>query len=316
MKNIKCFIFSALFIIALPVCALPWGHVKSIDDSAKYDTQQFLLGKIIREETITYCIDGNVTAYGFDNLNNFVENFKSKGNVFDYWFLYTWKQIQNAGREKDFADLKKLLTTPVKIKLQQCAASAEVTKEFGGLLDNGSGRKCYQYSKNMENIRFIFSDGSENYQKPEGCQKAFAVFRQATRQIPPAVITFMPKSQFNALYHKMILHEIGHSFGLEDQYANLKNASDIYKTKPYSPSIMTSVLGSFSCDDADGLINLIDRLNGYKRGGKEGWKGLCKDRVRIYADAQTIKDKTAPLIDFKQIKEAAQKMRKDLNLPI
>ncbi len=315
MKDIKRFFFCILFIIVMPVCAMSWGHEKYTDDLTKYETQKFLLGKIIRGETINYCIDGNITAYGFDNLNNFVANFQNKGSVFDYWFLYTWQQVQKAGREKEFADLKSLLTTPVKIQLQPCAASSAVTKEFGGLLDSGSGREGYTYAENTENIRFLFSDGSENYQKPEGCQEAYAVFRHSTSQIPPSVITFMPKDKFYALYHKMILHEIGHSFGLEDQYNKLENASKIYRTKPYSPSIMRSILGSFSCDDADGLINLIDRLNGYKRGGKEGWQGLCKDRIRIYVASKPVEDKDAPVIDFKKIKETAQNLLKKMNLP-
>jgi hypothetical protein len=105
------------------------------------------------------------------------------------------------------------------------------------------------------------------------------------------------------------LHELGHTFGLSDQYERAyntdKNYSSEYDKKDarglwfsalgvYIPPITDSVMAadvirnSISCDDADGLIALIDRFKKIKRGGDGGWLGMCRDRLYVYKDDEII----------------------------
>jgi hypothetical protein len=45
---------------------------------------------------------------------------------------------------------------------------------------------------------------------------------------------------------------------------------------------MNGELTKLTCDDADGLINLIDRVLALERGGEKGWKSLCGFSLESY----------------------------------
>ncbi len=97
-------------------------------------------------------------------------------------------------------------------------------------------------------------------------------------------------------FYRIITHEAGHMFGLGDQYwEGMEQNSPIYQSDPNTTqgSIMRSLdeLQQFSCDDADGLINLLD-LRIYQRDGsfpkraRTGWKSLCPNTTQVYKKSQ------------------------------
>ncbi len=98
-------------------------------------------------------------------------------------------------------------------------------------------------------------------------------------------------------FYSIVLHEIGHYWGLGDQYiAGLYANSPVYSSErnKQDGSIMRAhrdQLAQFSCDDADGLINLLD-LRAYQRDGhfpdraRNGWKSLCPNSTQIYKEGQ------------------------------
>ena len=104
-----------------------------------------------------------------------------------------------------------------------------------------------------------------------------------------------------ARFSGTLLHEIGHYFGLGDQYENRRHLSS---SETYSSDVnlqegavmnnSQETNGHITCDDADGFINLLDfRLaqlndNQFSARANEGWKSLCPSSKNIYQNAKTI----------------------------
>lgn len=84
------------------------------------------------------------------------------------------------------------------------------------------------------------------------------------------------------------MHEIGHSLGLDEQYkSGLEgNASRRYSSAIAGKGVMNKSK-SISCDDADGIVNLIDIALGNARGGDKGWKSLCPKSPEYYVRGQS-----------------------------
>ena len=72
-----------------------------------------------------------------------------------------------------------------------------------------------------------------------------------------------------------ILHELGHVFGLADQYDGSKyKGSVIYNSLVERPSIMQSS-DELTCDDVDGFITSVDRIRNKKR----TFTSFCNDGI-------------------------------------
>lgn len=100
------------------------------------------------------------------------------------------------------------------------------------------------------------------------------------------------RADYRNLLQEVLTHEIGHFFGLSDQYyATHFNTSAPYSNNGLHNSIMRHN-DYLTCDDADGFINLITlRLS--QRGrptrlAQRSWKSLCKDSRDTYQNSQTL----------------------------
>ncbi len=84
---------------------------------------------------------------------------------------------------------------------------------------------------------------------------------------------------------RTVLHELGHAFGLADQYKQgLWNArGDLSESSIKENSLMALGADSITCDEADGAIYLLDCvLNaGKSRSRWQGWQSLCARNVEI-----------------------------------
>jgi hypothetical protein len=120
------------------------------------------------------------------------------------------------------------------------------------------------------------------------CKTCLACSLSGTSTQPPEIVLGRDWNE------GILQHEIGHTFGLTDVYgtAYQQNSAKYYhSTANAESSIMQgSRLGHLTCDDADGLINVIDLVRHVKtRRIKEGWHSLCP-----------VKDTTADVRDIYQ----------------
>ena len=112
--------------------------------------------------------------------------------------------------------------------------------------------------------------------------------------------------QYREYFEIITLHEIGHFFGLADQYENARGnshaeySSDI--SKEYGSVMQGGMRSQITCDDADGFINVLDlRLAQYNEGkfserASKGWGSLCPKSTNFYQNAVTITRKNTDIL--------------------
>ena len=79
----------------------------------------------------------------------------------------------------------------------------------------------------------------------------------------------------DATYFSIAVHEIGHAFGLADEY--LEERAGEYKSLQPGEGIMRRAYQEIGCDEIDGMITLIDRARGTQR----KFKSFCPNRGLI-----------------------------------
>ena len=106
---------------------------------------------------------------------------------------------------------------------------------------------------------------------------------------------------YRKYFERITLHEIGHFFGLADQYeaardnSHAEYSSDVNKESGSVMLALGQMRSKITCDDADGFINVLDlRLAQYNKGkfskrASKGWKSLCPESTNFYQKAMTIK---------------------------
>nr|QGT50753.1 hypothetical protein Elusimicrob2101_0160 [uncultured Elusimicrobia bacterium] len=180
--------------------------------------------------------------------------------AYSAWFSNAAKVIRQSKREAEFADILPLLDK-----------GASVT-----------------FVEENEDITFLFVDRREI---TELCG-SFSVACYSRLGAGPVI--FIPKNPrgsrsflnpFGAssgdVLSSAIVHEIGHSLGFSDQYAQSREAThEVYHGK-IKNSVMNSSL-KLTCDDADGMVNLIDITLNNRRGGMTGWRSLCRGSKTYY----------------------------------
>ena len=180
------------------------------------------------------------------------------------WPKGTLRLIKRAGREEEFADIRDILLAGEVFK----ASSEEEPDILLSLLDEFDKKNATGYA----------------WHKGEAGHTVNLI--EIKRDHPD--------------FAKIALHELGHYFGLADQYeqgrgnAHAEYSSDVNEKEGAIMQSNSKAQRQITCDDADGFINLIDlrlsqRHNGqFSTRAQNGWKSLCPSSKNIYKKAKTI----------------------------
>lgn len=239
-----------LFLCAPALLAAPFGFLDGSVPRSGEGSPFALLRKITRGEPV--CIQLNNQTAQEENAF-YLEKVQEE---YERWFSETWQQIVAAKRTEEFEDLRDLLTNlPVLVAV--------------------AGEGCSTPDLEMHVI--------PTPQVWKKCHVQTVACVRATQR--PLKLFFSHKGSSNKNWN-VLMHELGHTLGLADQYEyGRNNASAQYHTPDGGAGRMAD--GKFSCDDADGMINLLDvAVFKQARGGADGWRSLCKKRAYKYVNGR------------------------------
>ncbi len=258
-------LLSFLFISCSAFCAT-WGLLSEVEDKPK---TLYFIDRYAQNKVITYCIDD----YFSKALSSTVVE-----EAFNSWPAAAVKAIKESGRDAEFKDIEPILSRKVRLQQVPC-----------GKLDKGAA-EGYSFfktdkrtEKSKEDIRILFLSSADistfcGDKYGPGCFQS-GVRGDDGEAVLPALMALSVSDRSSDI----LKHEIGHAFGLSDQYFSARiNSNPKYGTTKIYPSIMDENT-DITCDDAEGFINSLDcHALGIKRGGKEGWKSLCPDSQEAY----------------------------------
>ncbi|MCQ2410944.1 MAG: hypothetical protein MJ053_05660 [Elusimicrobiaceae bacterium] len=136
-------------------------------------------------------------------------------------------------------------------------------------------------------------------ERAEDCgPTAVGCFDEKGRENPYSSILVVEKHR--AEFEGISLHEVGHYFGLGDQYSDGLDNSHREYSSPVNTTQKAIMQGhtvtdsQITEDDADGFINLIDLRLAQRNGGRfskrarNSWKSLDPDSPNIYQEGHTV----------------------------
>ena len=250
-------------------CAAPWGALPNYVNEAEpaKTGEKYLLRKILEGQPIAVGLDPykyTSDKYGGSTIEQytFAEQDTQGEAIYDAyneWFFNAVRHIEKAQREDEFADILPILRKGVE------------------MIIGGKDNDIEFSFMPLQSIQLHCRSGAGGCYVPglSGPSKM------------PARIYLPNKDVFlKARQKNLSLHEIGHSLGLSDQYIQARsvNSDPRYGSSEERDSVMKKAgwTKGLSCDDADGIINLIDITRGIRRGGETGWKTLCPHSKEYY----------------------------------
>ena len=287
---IKFLLLGMAVMLALPSFALDgvdgveWG----IFEDYILSPNKYAFNKIFNNEPIRYYIltetnknsneplEKNENVDNLENLATSLENTMeaekithnfSKGieNAFNFWFEGTKNMIIKDGRQEEFADIMPILSKKIKLRRTRNLEQADIVFNFVYDIK----RHCSQNAA-----------GCIHWEKHNNEEKtSYAYVR-----IPNP--TNNKKNYSKKAISNILVHEIGHYFGLTDQYyLEKKHRGYNVHNNPrigYKESIMGASYKLYlDCDDVDGFINLIDltlskrNKSTFSDRAKKEWASFC-----------------------------------------
>ncbi len=266
----KYFIFILLAAILIPTKAAAWGLLDAYVDNQKGSV--FLTEKLMNEEEITYCLDGDLHAVSVKDAQGYVET------AFEDWTLATANYIESNKRGKEFEAILPMLKN-AKLSLTGCSGEKYFANEKD-IYKNGSLSKDYYGKKYTKKADFtvVFREICST-----GKHREAAGFAHHYKNKGGPTICM--NTSYGVFTYSVIAHEMGHLFGLADQYKDeFTNASINYLAflADWNDFKIKPVMGSSdkpSCDDMDGMIAAINvKRNRIGFPSWTKWTSLCNDR--------------------------------------
>ncbi len=236
----------------------PFGLLPGVENRDNPQSPALLLRKIVAGEPVCAAVH-NLRSGDTHTEAEYLEMLRQN---YQAWFNFALKTVEESGREQEFEDLLPALQTQVTVR-KDCAEP--------------------------DILLFVMT--------PKALEKAChspAALACVDNTSVPYKLYFSPKKGLadwaSGGNENMLAHELGHTLGFADQYRYGRiNASMVYHTPDSSKGIMSNAKRSvqFSCDEADGLINLLDvGVYGNTRGGKQGWRSFCAKRAYKYVQGR------------------------------
>ena len=234
--------------------ASPWG----IDQPAPSAN---MLQRIVVRQPVSVCVDGDLTQYAFDPTQ--------LGEAVSRWLRSMYERIEAAGRAEEFKDLQEVLTRPVIVNRQNCSYNAPIAKQFGRMLDKGSGAPGYAYANTREDMRIILLP-PQYVSAQAGGKKIVGYLLGGNAQRPAVVALNGASPDIHLLWQDM-----GVALAMPKQTA-----------AGSQPGYVVNGSADFSCSDLDDFILGLDCVAGVRprRGGAEGWKSFCRGSLKRYVN--------------------------------
>ena len=308
----KMIVLLAFLCLSLP--GFSWRFMDDFATSTQQGSKVPLVTRLVRGETLPYFVHirGPWNLEQLDDI--FVRSFNS-------WRIYTLQELRETKREKEFKDVVKTLQAPWKFEMRPYLSCTDFEKtpwqelarpvaveNLPQYLDMSPAHCSPAVREDMDNyskeVQDSFSSSyvnmaQEQAQNQSGRYISWEAVGQAL-SIDEDVTAVYTDTTLNALFVPFrdtdsLFHEMGHLLGFADQYPITEDEeySLEYGLSGYWPSIMqngtnTKDYAYFSCTDADGMINLLDFVNQHARGGKKGWKTLCRRENIQYASSRQL----------------------------
>ncbi|MBR5609735.1 MAG: hypothetical protein IKW63_05755 [Elusimicrobiaceae bacterium] len=299
----KLFIFLVLFLLSAP--AFAWVFTT---EAVEWDRKSILLDKLVSGEPLGVCI--HIEGRDCSSSSTCADIHSSTRAVFEAayqnWFDTLRASILHSGRKDEFADILALI--PIKLNFTY----------YNGPENNFVSCAYRSFGETYPRINLILQPFFKLVEYAPGGRIQGGNYNNAgTTGMAKPILSFhynakdfglygypLKNGQKNtenriissnqSSYHTM-QHELGHTLGLGDLYKEAVNNSynsRLYTTNkiipgPQTLAIMSREVG-LTCDDMDGLINLLDHYfadsrlkNSVRR--QKGWLSLCSDRNIAYA---------------------------------
>ena len=286
--------------------AKPYGHM----DEMATQPQTFLAYRLLADSSIRYCIavpTEKTLQVAPQHANVLIQA------ALREWTHGIALQIRQAGRAEEFPDILAILEKPLTlsnvagcesltnpahkwissnntkadivflVSTKQCERKFKETASFYSPADrNRLPLICLQTQQSENPLREISSQEyvpmADTKEGANILQQRFALFdtvakgeySTATQQKLWETNRFF--SYDRPTLFATIAHELGHAFGLRDEY--LDDRPEIYASKQPGNGIMKRLYDPMSCDEVDGMITLLDRLNNTSR----TFHSFCPDR--------------------------------------
>lgn len=309
-----------LFILLLSAFVLPlnaWVFFKGVANPRE-EASPYLIYNTMQDKPIRICIDFIETSYD-SSSRKLKKSYMPSGRkrdsyyrqvadimnrVYAEWINNVKLNIEKSGRANEFKDLMSYLSSP-QITYVNYGSSAKNCDEFPE--DNTSFDLRLMAETNDEAKSFIAVRNGHAAYAGGSVRKHIMIFFHPDYIDENWINIYAQKhndftdydvqtNAYNILFKPTLLHEFGHVLGLGDQYLGHEENGDPI----YTLSGITSLAGIKSamqriergekhlvtCDDAEGIINLIDFYSKDASSNRRtvGWASLCRRDV-IYMEA-------------------------------
>lgn len=244
--------------------ASQWGILDDFVEASEADRKtNYAMDKFLSNQPISYYI-----SYPRNRIKDDIKYAQATAESITLWPAFVADYIVKKGREQEFADIMPLLTRQVRLRRVSSAEQSDIHFSYRSLeeVKNYCGEEFIGCFKDLDQIIYI---------------------------------PLLNKNDSNKSYvMKILIHEVGHFYGLGDQYRfAVVNSSITHSTidRIDSTDSIMAIGDSLGCDDIDGFINLMDltlfkRQGDYSARAKQGWKSFCDNTMYKNAEVLNKKD--------------------------